>query len=195
MINIRIHNLIAKISLRLNVLRSHWLSTLFLKCPRSVYFEKIGLLRATDRISIGDHCRFHDYIYLTVWGENKQDVVISIGKNCNFGAFNNITGTNYIEIGNNCLTGKWVTISDNNHGSTEIEVLDTPPIKRTICSKGPIIIGDNVWIGEKTTILSGVTIGKGAVIGANSVVTRDVPPYAVVAGNPAKIIKRNNICN
>ena len=93
MINIRIHNLIAKISHRLNVLRSHWLSTLFLKCPRSVYFEKIGLLRATDHISIGDHCRFHDYIYLTVWGENKQDVVISIGKNCNFGAFNNITGT------------------------------------------------------------------------------------------------------
>ena len=174
-------------------MRSLWLSTLFCKCPKSVYFEKIGLLRTTNRISIGENCRFHDYIYLTVWGDNKKEVVIAIGNNCNFGAFNHITGTNHIEIGDNCLTGKWVTISDNNHGSTEKDVLEIPPIKRPISSKGPVIIGNNVWIGEKATILSGVTIGNGAVIGANSVVTTDVPPYAVVAGNPAKIIKKHSV--
>lgn len=58
-------------------------------------------------------------------------------------------------------------------------------------SKGPVIIEDNVWIGDKATILANVTIGKGAVVAANSVVTKDVPAYSVVAGIPAKVIKTN----
>lgn len=59
-------------------------------------------------------------------------------------------------------------------------------------SKGPVIIGQNVWVGDKATILPGVTIGDGAVIGANSVVTKDVPPYSIVGGNPAKVLKQLN---
>lgn len=56
-------------------------------------------------------------------------------------------------------------------------------------TKGPISVGDDVWIGSHAIILSGITIGNGAVVGAGSVVTKDVPPYAIVAGNPARIIK------
>ena len=56
--------------------------------------------------------------------------------------------------------------------------------------KGPVVIEDNVWIGEKASIMPGVHIGKGAIIAANSVVTHDVPAYAVVAGVPAKIVKQ-----
>lgn len=56
-------------------------------------------------------------------------------------------------------------------------------------SKGPIIIEDDVWIGYNALILSGVKIGKGAVIGAGSVIAKDIPPYAIVVGNPGKIIK------
>ncbi len=56
-------------------------------------------------------------------------------------------------------------------------------------TKGPTVIGNDVWIGTGTTILSGVTVGDGAIIGACSLVTKDVPPYAIVGGNPAKIIK------
>lgn len=56
-------------------------------------------------------------------------------------------------------------------------------------SKGPIIIEDDVWIGMDVSIMSGVKIGKGAVVAARSVVTKDIPPYAIVAGNPARIIK------
>jgi acetyltransferase-like isoleucine patch superfamily enzyme len=67
----------------------------------------------------------------------------------------------------------------------------TAPIKRSLFSKGPVIIGDNVWIGDKATILPGVSIGNGAVIAANAVVTKDVPAYSVAAGNPARIIKQN----
>ena len=57
-------------------------------------------------------------------------------------------------------------------------------------SKGGIVIGDNVWIGDKCTILSGVSIGDGCIIAANSVVTQNVPSYSVVAGVPARIIKQ-----
>lgn len=166
------------------------LSPRFRRCPYSVIFEKIGLLLGTKYITIGESTKFHDYIYLTVWGVPTADVVISIGSGCNFGAFNHITAINHVEIGDNCLTGKWVTISDNNHGTTDRCDLELPPLLRKVTSKGPVVIGRNVWIGEKATILAGVTIGDGAVIAANSVVTKDVPPYSVVAGMPAKIVKQ-----
>lgn len=100
------------------------------------------------------------------------------------------TAINKIIIGDNLLTGKWVTISDNNHGETEWNSLHQEPLSRPVVSKGAIVIGSNVWIGEKATILSGVTIGDGAVVAANAVVAKDVPPYSVVGGIPAKIIKQ-----
>lgn len=80
-------------------------------------------------------------------------------------------------------------ITDNSHGETDYDSLKMPPIKRPITSKGPVIIGNNVWIGDKATILPGVTIGDGSVIAANAVVTKDVPPYSVVGGNPAIVLK------
>lgn len=64
-----------------------------------------------------------------------------------------------------------------------------PVSKRPIVTKGPVIINKNVWVGDKASILSGVTIGEGSIVAANAVVTKDVPAYSVVAGNPAKVIK------
>lgn len=114
-----------------------------------------------------------------------------IGNNCSFGAYNHITCANRVAIGDSLLTGKWVTITDNSHGETDKSTLEMRPQERPITSKGPVVIGNNVWIGDKATILPGVTIGDGAVIAANAVVTKDVPAYSVVGGNPAKVIKRN----
>jgi acetyltransferase-like isoleucine patch superfamily enzyme len=56
-------------------------------------------------------------------------------------------------------------------------------------SKGPITVGHDVWFGARCIVLSGVTIGNGAVIGAGSIVTRDIPPYAIAVGNPARVIR------
>lgn len=85
-----------------------------------------------------------------------------------------------------------MTITDNSHGETDYDSLCMPPSKRLITSKGPVIIGNNVWIGDKATILPGVTIGDGVVVAANAVVTKDVPAYSVVGGNPVKILKSVN---
>jgi acetyltransferase-like isoleucine patch superfamily enzyme len=83
-----------------------------------------------------------------------------------------------------------VTITDNIHGETDYATLQTPPFQRMVTSRGPVIIGDNVWVGDKATILPNVTIGNGAVIAANTVVTKDVPAYSIAVGNPARIIQR-----
>lgn len=166
-----------------------------------VHFGVIGQLRCPQYISIGKGCGFGDWLYLTAWDsfhciidgeETEQHFTpsITIGDDCCFGAFNHITCINQIRIGNRLLTGKWVTITDNNHGGTSEETLHESPIKRPLVSKGPVVIGNDVWIGDKATVLAGVTIGDGAVISANAVVTKDVPAYSVVGGNPARIIKQ-----
>lgn len=164
-----------------------------------VHFGEKMFLHDPQCISIGEGTRFGDCVYLTAW-ENYNCLVsgkveiqhfipsLTIGECCHFGAYNHITCINRVQIGNNLLTGKWVTISDNDHGNTNNETLLIDPIKRPLFSKGPVIIGNNVWIGDKATILSGVSVGDGAVIAANAVVTKDVPPYCIVAGNPAKVI-------
>ena len=173
-------------------IESYWLSSLFKSCPPSVRFAKIGCLHDTENISIGENCGFADFIFLTAWKEYQGEHFtpeLTIGKNGSFGAFNHITCINKIQIGDNCLTGKWVTISDNNHGTTDFDTLHEAPAIRKLYTKGPVVIGNNVWIGDKATILGGVTIGDGAVIAANSVVTKDVPAYSVVGGNPARVIK------
>jgi len=185
-----------KLEGKVSAIRSYWLFSRFKQCPSSVRFGKVCMLNGMKNISIGDRTSFSDYLYLTAWSEyrgRKMNPILKIGKDCNFGAFTHITCSNKIILKNNILSGKWVTISDNNHGNTDFDSLLIHPLEREIVSKGSIVIEDDVWIGDKVTILSNVVIGKGAVIAANSVVTKNVPPYSVVAGNPAQIIKCRKI--
>lgn len=152
-------------------------------------------LRGGKYITIGQKCFFGRYGVLTAWdsfANEKFTPEIEIGNNVILGEYFHITAINSIKIGDNVLTGRWVTISDNAHGETDIQTLMQEPITRRLHSKGAVVIGDNVWIGDKATILAGVTIGAGVIIGANAVVTKDVPAYCIAAGNPAKIIRKTN---
>ena len=100
------------------------------------------------------------------------------------GRYNIISSKNLIKIGNYCRFGSFVQILDNGHGfEKETLIKDQDAIIRET------IIGDDVWVGVGAKILMGVTIGNGAVIGANSVVTKDIPSYAIAVGVPAKVIK------
>ncbi|HEV8193226.1 MAG TPA: acyltransferase [Ktedonobacterales bacterium] len=90
-----------------------------------------------------------------------------------------------VTIGKSCLFGEGVSIHDENHRTAQLG----RPIARQGFETKPIVIGDNVWVGAKATILPGVQIGDHAVIGANAVVTHDVPPYSLAVGVPARVVR------
>jgi len=129
----------------------------------------------------------------------KKFAYIQISRNCNFEFYENIVfkGTCYIGpdaywsakglivIGNNVIFGPRTILWTYNHNYTSEESIPYGGNDIT----GKIQINDNVWVGLNVLILQGVTIGEGAVVGANSVVTKDVPPGAIIVGNPAKVVK------
>ena len=123
---------------------------------------------------------------------------VTIGK----GTYGELHIMSYLPSAEKLEIGNYVSIAPNVHfilgGNHQSKTLTTFPILSTrqkthhekdAYTKGPIIIEDDVWIGYGATILSGVRIGQGAIIGACSVISKDIPPYAIVVGNPAKIIK------
>lgn len=160
----------------------------------------------SKRIRIGARTGFQAFCVLGCWerygcqnsdGSKKTELFepeIIIGDDCSIGEFCHITAVNKITIGNGLLTGRFVYIGDNAHGGLSWEDADIPPIRRRLTSKGEIKIGRNVWIGDKVTILGGVTIGDNVIIGAGSIVTHDLPSNCMAAGMSAKIIKKLDIC-
>ena len=111
---------------------------------------------------------------------------VFIGDNCGIGLSNVIIGP--VKMGNYVMLAQNIVISGLNHGFEDINV---PPRLQKVVTK-QITIEDNVWIGANSVITAGVTIGKHAIIGAGSVVTKDIPPYVVAVGNPARVIKKYN---
>ena len=107
---------------------------------------------------------------------------ITIGKGCFIQQCCTFFGRGGITIGNDVFIGPKVNLITINH--------DPNPENRSATYGRPIVIEDKAWIGINSTILPGVRIGYGAIVGAGSVVTKDVPPMTIVAGNPAKFIKK-----
>lgn len=139
--------------------------------------------------TMGRGCRIEAYPL------DGKSTSIVIGKNVQINDYVHITGVKKVFIGNNVLIAGKVYISDSNHGNYSGSKDDSNPlsvpIDRPLFSK-EVIIEDCVWIGESVSVLPGVTIGKGSIIGANSVVTKNIPAYAIAAGNPARLIKKFN---
>ncbi|NQT30414.1 MAG: acyltransferase [Candidatus Saganbacteria bacterium] len=115
-------------------------------------------IKSPERVSIGDRVSIHEYSYL----EGGGDIIIG----------------NYVAMANNC------TIVPSSHNFSRRDVF----MKEQGYSEQKVVIGDDVWIGSKVTILGDVEIGRGAIISAGSVVTGDVGPYSIVGGVPAQIL-------
>lgn len=104
-------------------------------------------------------------------------------------AYCHIGCLNHIEIGEHTTMGARCYITDHTHGSTSRADLLVPPRHRPLYSRGPVKIGKNVHLGEGVCVMPGVTIGDYSVIGAGSVVTRDIPPFSIAVGSPARVVK------
>jgi len=119
-------------------------------------------------------------------------VCLKLGDDIQINDAVHIAAINSVTIGNRVLIASKVFISDHNHGFYGKDHTHTspliPPVERVLSSE-PVLIEDDVWIGEFVAILPGVIIGKGAVIGTMSVVTKDIPKYSIAVGSPAKVIK------
>lgn len=176
---------------RCNQCYSMWKANEF-KQVGSVYIQYPFYLQGGKFITIGKSFSCDHRLRLDAFEEFLGDKFIPeiiigdnvcIQKDCHIGAINKII------IGNNVLLASKVYISDHSHGEVTKDALVVPPAQRKLFSKGPIVIEDNVWLGEGVVVLPNVTIGENSIVGANSVVTKSIPRNSVVAGNPARIIR------
>ncbi len=178
-----------------NVWYTKWISKFIGEVGSGVVIQRPLQLEGDglDCIHIGDGTTIQAHCVMGCrrsYGNDKGfEPEIRIGKDCSIGEYAHITAIRHITIGDCLLTGRFVFIGDNAHGSLSLEEAGVPPAKRPLKSKGDIVIGQNVWLGDKVTILSGVTIGNNVIVAANSVVTHDLPSNCMVAGCPARIIK------
>lgn len=128
-----------------------------------------------DNVRIGKRCVF----------QGGPQSCIRLGKRVTINDGCYITSLFSIEIGSGTSVGEYTSIRDYNHSFNDVHL----PIKDQDYDGAPIKIGTNCWIGRGCMILPGVTIGNDTVIGANSVVTKDIPPFSVAVGAPAKVIR------
>lgn len=177
-----------------NAIYSIWVRGAFARIGASAYISRPFYLKGGRYVEVGerfiagyrtrieawDSYAGQHYTPLIVLGDN-----VCLNFDCHIGAINRI------EIGNNVLIGSRVSIVDHNHGDSSVVELHTAPIKRTLYSKGPITIKDNVWLCENVVVLPGVTIGENTVVAANSVVTDSLPANCIAGGIPARVIKQH----
>lgn len=159
------------------VLRGMLYKPKFNKSGKLLRVEKgVRVMKNNGTITIGDKVLLHRYVKLSAYGGR-----IEIGNNSYIGDRTEIHAGEAVKIGNNVNIAWDCNILDRDYHAFNG---DSEVVK-------PVVIEDHVWIGVRSIILKGVTIGEGAVVAAGSVVTRDVPAGCLVAGNPAKVIKEN----
>ena len=170
----------------------HW-SRKFGSVSGKVSIGKEVTFRNPDTLHFGKEITIGKYSYflpLKNFAGVEYTPKITIGDGCWIGIRNSFACIKSIEIGKDVLFAGYVHITDHSHG---FENIDEPIMKQPLISKGGVVIEDQCWLGFGCEILSGVHIGKHSVVAAHAVVTKDVPPYSVVAGNPARIIKRYDL--
>ncbi len=175
------------------LLRLLWFDPLFrsqcVSVGTNLLLERLPYIQGHGRILVGDYAMFcgkSTLAFLNRWSDEPE---LWIGNSTFVGAGCSIAAGKSVRIGNHCLLASGVTISDYDGHPTDAGLrragLPSPP--QSIL---PVVIGDDVWIGGGAVVLKGVTIGDRAIVAARAVVTKDVPPDVIVAGNPARIVKR-----
>jgi acetyltransferase-like isoleucine patch superfamily enzyme len=153
---------------------------------KSAYVARSVMLWGnSDLITVKAFAQIKDYVIIQTFGSP-----VVIGKNTQINPFTVMYNRTGIYIGDNVMIAPHCMLASGNHNYKQ---LDKPMISAGAYSSGPIVIEDDVWIGANCTITDGVKIGKGAVVGANSVVTKDVRPYDIVAGVPARVINNRTL--
>lgn len=149
-----------------------------------VYFFELGKIRTKFYTSMMAKAGKNIFIFPPFHCPSPEG--ISLGDNINISQNCTISGTGGVSIGNFVMIGPNTCIISSNHGFLQENI----PMVRQKPLRAPIKIADDVWIGANAIILSGVTIGQGAIVGAGAIVTKDVSPYSIVVGNPAKLIRK-----
>lgn len=184
----RLKKLVLRMLMPANQARPRWWVSAFVN-PFKHKKGKGSLIRRNTRMDVlpfqpfelGNNSTIEDYTVV-----NNGMGAVKIGDGVRIGLSNVVIGP--VEIGNNIILAQHVVISGLNHGYEDIHT----PIRLQPCSTAKVIIEDDSWIGANAVITAGVRIGKHSIVAAGSVVTKDVPPYSIVAGNPAKIVKQYN---
>jgi acetyltransferase-like isoleucine patch superfamily enzyme len=140
-------------------------------------------------ISLGRKTVIREHAWLNAGRGQGAEPVLRIGNGCYIGRFVQINAANSVVLEDKVLVADKVYISDVDHKFSDPSL---PVIDQGVVSKGKVLLREGCWIGTGAVILSGVTVGRNAIVGANSIVNRDVPDYAVVAGSPAKILRERS---
>jgi len=160
--------------------------------PRNLSVQSNVKFFNPDRITIGNNCDVSEGVVFAPIGSNngkKYSSRIQVGNNVHFGTEDRIASMNSVIIEDDVLFAAFVHITDHSH---EYRNVGIPVVNQSVFSKGPVTIKKGSWLALGCHVLSGVTIGEYSVVAANSVVTKDVPPYSVVAGNPARLVSQFN---
>jgi len=134
------------------------------------------------RLEVGPGTLFEPDVWITAPGDAR--VRIGAGTFLNIAVM--VASVELVEIGDHCMFANGCFVTDVNHRFDDPE---KPVTWQGFTTKGPTRVGDNVWCGANVVVTSGVTIGERCVIGANSVVTEDLPPFAIAAGAPARVLR------
>lgn len=140
---------------------------------------RIRITKKNAKIIIGDRTSLWPNVKISCVGAHRKPAILIMGKKCSVGDRTEIHCGSSITIGDEVIISWDCVLIDR----------DYHPVSGDIEKVSPIIIGNRVWIGCRAIILKGVNIGDGAIVAAGAVVTKDVPPYTLVAGNPARFIK------
>jgi virginiamycin A acetyltransferase len=153
-------------------------------------YERLCFLKnliKNPNIIVGDYTYYDDFETVENFEKNVKYHFDFVGDKLHIGKFCMIaSGAEFIMNGANHLVNAVSSYPFAIFGDDWAHAMEG----KTYPNKGDIVIGNDVWIGYQATILSGVTVGHGAIIGSKSVVASDVPPYSIVAGNPARIIRK-----